>query len=506
MEALTISAANLNVIEESLGTVAKELSGVINNVGDVNRQVNKVEAQVADLNDEIKGLVKEIRETTIVTNARQNIMFNNEQIEKKFGYFDKVRRTTEALLEAIDNSTISVNDLKKLNQELLFHNPNYWLSNALSSITYWILDDKENSEKEMLNALKKDSKRSSIFFCLINLKFNRINTSINWLNKYLKQQNPIRLDKDFLTILDLVANGEFGNEAKNIVLNKISSWFIKLNSEKELQEKQVKIWEKFLLDIQDNDITLPNLEIYAENPNILKKNLALSSIHPNALYYFENIRTNEYSPKTASDVLSNLIYDYETKEQVYQKENFKNRLIIECNGNKEEAEKIYEKQEAIFNEETDLLTLLSNLVMNNDLYKISNKTQTFALTLVKNYIEKAINNLTNQINKEEFAINIKDFTTKTKDGKNLDEIKNDLDIHLNSLFPIEDKDIIFTLLIMNILGIIGLFITLNNKIISAILIALLILGNILLFSKLNKRTNNINHEKKKTKELYLSVI
>lgn len=136
MEALTISAANLNVIEESLGTVAKELSGVINNVGDVNRQVNKVEAQVADLNDEIKGLVKEIRETTIVTNARQNIMFNNEQIEKKFGYFDKVRRTTEALLEAIDNSTISVNDLKKLNQELLFHNPNYWLSNALSSITY----------------------------------------------------------------------------------------------------------------------------------------------------------------------------------------------------------------------------------------------------------------------------------------------------------------------------------------------------------------------------------
>ena len=220
MEALTISAANLNAIEENLGAVAKELSGIILNVDDVNHQVTNVEQKVENLNDEVKNLVKEIRETTIITNARQNIMYNNDQIEKKYGYFDKVRRTTEALIDAIENSNISVDALRTLNQELLLHNPNYWLSNALSSVSFWILNDKNNSEKEMLNALKKDSKRASLFFCLINLKLNRTQTSINWLNRYLKEQNPTKLDNDFIAVLDLAAAGGFGNEEKKKVLKK----------------------------------------------------------------------------------------------------------------------------------------------------------------------------------------------------------------------------------------------------------------------------------------------
>ena len=53
-----------------------------------NNQVTKVEAQVNTLNDEVKNLVKEIRETTIITNARQTIMYNNDQIEKKYGYYE----------------------------------------------------------------------------------------------------------------------------------------------------------------------------------------------------------------------------------------------------------------------------------------------------------------------------------------------------------------------------------------------------------------------------------
>ena len=103
MEALTISAANLDTIEKNLGAVANELTGVITNVSTVNNQVNKVEAKVESLNDEIKNLMREIRETTIVTNARQAIMYNNEQINKKYGYYDQVRRTTESLLDALDN-------------------------------------------------------------------------------------------------------------------------------------------------------------------------------------------------------------------------------------------------------------------------------------------------------------------------------------------------------------------------------------------------------------------
>ncbi len=489
MEPLAISAANLDTIEQNLGAVAKELSGVITNVSTVNNQVNKVESKVESLNDEVKNLVKEIRETTIITNARQAIMYNNTQIEKKYGYYDKVRRTTESLLDAIENSTISKNSLSELNQELILNNPNYWLSNALAAVTSWLLNNRENTEKELNNALKKDNKKTSLFFCLFNLKLGRKETSINWLNKYLSLENPTKLDKDFVTILDLVATGAFGDEAKHTTLNKINIWFQRLNSEKAITEKVNETWLSFLKTKQDTDIKMPNLEIYSKDASKLKNNLAITSTYYNILNHFENILNQEQSNKNIDEIISNLIYEYESKEQIYQKDNLKNNLIIECNGNREEAERLYQKQESIYNDEIDLLTLLSNIIIYKDSYKISNETQKIALALMKNHILNSIKELDKDIFSESYNITIDDFTTKTSDGTNTNETKNDLEAYLKTIFNEDDKDLIVILLIVNILGIIGIFITLNNQILSTILIIILLLGNAILLFKLNQRGN-----------------
>ena len=183
MEALTISAANLNAIEENMGSVAKELGAVIENVHNVNSHVDEVESKVAGLNSEIKNLVAEIRETTIITNARQNIMYNNAQIEKKFGYYDNLRRQTTSLLDAIFNSSISNESIIKLREDILLNNPNYWLANAIAALTYWLQDNRQGATNELNNSLRKNSEKTSIFFCLVNLKLGRIDTSIRWLEK-----------------------------------------------------------------------------------------------------------------------------------------------------------------------------------------------------------------------------------------------------------------------------------------------------------------------------------
>jgi archaellum component FlaC len=49
MEALAISAANLNIIEDNLGAVAKELNGVVSNVNYMNDHVAEVETKVESL-------------------------------------------------------------------------------------------------------------------------------------------------------------------------------------------------------------------------------------------------------------------------------------------------------------------------------------------------------------------------------------------------------------------------------------------------------------------------
>lgn len=486
MEALAISAANLDAIEQNIGAVAKELSGVMSNVNTVNNQVNRMEEKVSTLNDEVKSLVREIRETTIITNARQSIMQNNSIIEKKYGYYDKVRRMTESLLQAVENSNISATALQNLNQELILKNPNYWLSNALSALSSWLLNDKEGTDKEVANALKKDSKKTSLFFCLIYLKLGRISTSINWLNKYLSEQNPTKLDKDFVTILDLVASGSFGDEAKQTTFNKINTWLERINSEKYIIEKQKNIWKEYIKDHQDTDVRMDILELTCPDVQQLKNNLAETSTYYNVRYDLEKIAYSEPSNKTIEEILSNLIYEYENTEHEYQKENMKNNLIIECNGNREEAERLFKKQEELYNDENDILTTLSNVVIYKESYKVCAETPKIALSIIKPYILESLNEIV--INSDPITINIGEFTTTTIDGTNIESNKKELEIYLNNRFKEDDNNLIITLIIINIIGIIGIFITLKNMLLCGLIIVLLIIGNIAILYQLNKRT------------------
>ena len=506
MEALAISAANLDTIERNLNSVANELTGVITNVSTVNNQVTKVENQVNHLNNEVQNLVKEITQTTVITNARQAIMYNNDQIEKKYGYYDKVRRTTESLIDAIEHSNISVNALINLNQDLILHNPNYWLSNALASLSSWLLDDKINCEKELHNALKKDESKTSLFFCLVNDKLGRTQTSINWLNKYLSIQNPTRLDKDFITVLDLVATGKFGDETKRIVLNKINTWFNRLNSEKELQEQQINTWIEYIRDNQDTDIKMPYLENSTPDIARLKNNLVITSSYYNILNKLNTITNQDSSNKSKEDILSNLIYEYEGTENTYQKDNLYNTLLIQCNGNREQADKLFKKQESMFEDQVNLLDLLSNIIINKESFKVSNETQKIALCFVKEYIIKALEETEKELNNNEFRIIVDDFSTNTIDGTNKDQIYKQINTHVNSIFIDNDKNLIVPLIIINILGIIGLCFTLSNNILSILLVILLIIANVLLFSKLNTVSRLRNESKAKlTNELTLSL-
>ena len=497
MEALTISAANLDTIEKNLGAVANELTGVITNVSTVNNQVNKVEAKVESLNDEIKNLMREIRETTIVTNARQAIMYNNEQINKKYGYYDQVRRTTESLLDALDNSSINKKSLINLKQNLLLNTPNYWLANALAALTSWLLNNKEETDKEVKNALKKDAAKTSLFFTLINLKLGRTTTSHNWLNKYLSLENPLKLDKDFVTILDLVTTGAFGDTAKEEVLTKINTWLNELNSENQIQEKVQNIWFNYITGKELDNVPFNQLIKYSKDINILRTNLILSSSYVPIKNELTELINKDSNSKNINDILNNLIYEYEEKEQTYQKDNLLNQLIINCNGNKEEAQRLYAKQETVLNNQNDIITLLTNIILNKELYKVSEETKKIALAYTKTYLIKALEQKKKQINNDPFNITINDFQTKTTDGQNMTYIKSELELYLSNKFNNEDKDLIIILLFVNIIGIIGIFITLNSKILSTILIIILLLGNIVLFYKLNKRSKIRNIEKNK---------
>ena len=501
MEALAISAANLNIIEDNLGAVAKELNGVVSNVNYMNNHVAEVETKVESLNNEIQKMMHEIRENTIITNARQSIMYNNQEIEKKFGYFDNVRRVTLSLLDAVKYSSIHQNTLKKLREDILLNNPNYWLTNALASLTSWVLDDKQNTYKELNNALRLDEEKTSIFFTLINVKQGRHDTAINWLNKYLSLQNPTNLSKDFVSILDLVASGIFGDEEKRTVLNKIKEWQRALNSNQEIIDKQINTWISYIEEHETNNMSFHYLPISTKDFNALNDNIFITSSYKKILNKFKNIFTSTPSNKKVDEILKTLIYEYEEQEQIYQEDNFRNSLLIECNGNREEANKIYQKQKDVFNKKRDIISLLTNIAMYPEQYKVSNETQKIALTLVKEHIKAAYVEINKNIKNNDIELSFGEFTTTTKDGSNYLEATKQLDTCLSNIYDIEDKNLLLLLIFIDIVGLLSIFLTLNIPILTGILVIILIIANILIFKNISNKQKVRKLEKQRTKEV-----
>ena len=488
MEALAISAANLDTIEKNLGAVATELSGVINNVNSVNGEINKVENKVNELNDEIKSLVKEIRETTIINNARQNIMFNNDQINKKYGYFDIVRRRVESLIDAVENSAINKDSLVKLREDLLLNNPNYWLSNALSSLLSWILNDKENTYKELNNALKKNKQKTSLFFCLINLRFKRKSTSLNWLNNYLNNEDPTNLSSDFITVLDLVSNNSFGNEGKQIIINKISVWFKRLASDNQINSEEVNKWINYINKMEDDNINLPYLSILSDESVILKNNLEITSSYKNMLNKLKSITMKKTDSKKVDEVINNLIYEYESEEEIFKKDNLKNNLIIECNGDREKALEIFENEQNIYSEKVNLIQLLNNIVIYSERYKVCDETIKFSLSLIKNSILTAYEVINKNIIEPSIKINIDDFSVNYDDKMNTESKINS---YLDNKIKSQTKNIITYFGIINIICILLMFITFSNRLICLIVLSFLLITDIYFIYKIVQEKNNI---------------
>lgn len=506
MEALTISAANLNIIEDNLGEVAKELNGVISNVNYMNSHVTEVETKVESLNNEIQNMMKEIRENTIITNARQSIMYNNQIIDKKFGYYDNVRRITLSLLDAVKYSTIEIKTIRKLREDILLNNPNYWLTNALASLAAWVLNDRENTYKELNNALRLNQEKTALFFTLINLKLNRTQTSINWLNKYLSLQNPTKLNKDFVSILDLVSSGIFGDEQKTIVLNKIRNWQHDLESNKTIKDKQKTTWIDYIIENESCNTTFHYLPGATKDYNALIDNLYTTSSYESVLSKLTAINSIPTSNKKVDDILKSLIYEYEEQEQIYQEDNFRNKLLIECNGDKEEADKLYKKQKGIYSNDQDIISLLTNIAIYPERFEISNETQKIAISLVKNELLNAYREVNGCVKTNEIEINIGEFNTKSLDGKNFKDVLIDLDTYLNNKHNTEDKSLLILLIFIDIVGLLSIFLTINFPIINILLVIVLIVANIILFRNINNKAKLKKAEKNREKELMVIAL
>jgi hypothetical protein len=93
--------------------------------------------------------VEESKRIAILSDAKQNVVMLEQEIEKEFGYYDKVRKHTVGIIQATDINVVRKETIANATEELMISAPRYWLAPALIALSAWLSDNKELAERAL---------------------------------------------------------------------------------------------------------------------------------------------------------------------------------------------------------------------------------------------------------------------------------------------------------------------------------------------------------------------
>ncbi len=429
-------------VANSVGTMAKSVNAVTGYVSTVNEKVNNVSNEVSTLAEKMENFMKNIEGTTAVTNAKQSIVLSNQELDKKFRYYDEVRRQVTGLLQSVDLAVVRRETITKMAEEVVLKTPNYWLGRCFVALTAWVNNQKDIAQKALDDAMRLDDEDTSLFFFLVNIRINRNKPALIWLNRYLSMQDPSHLNMNIINVMNSMISGIYGLDAKTMLLSYLEKWKGELDSLAGVNEDNEATWHNFM-ELFGNSISVEeSYYSYLQSSKswpLIRNKLRKAELYNSLLRVFKNMfdQKEQNIPNhiyEADIMLNDLITNYDKDEYEIRKEIIKNKLIIEENGNLDRAYKRLEQDTKGYEGNKNLYQYLSDISINPSKYNCLLTTRKFAISESKNTILKVLL----ETNKDESDIDIKfeilGWEGITKDGSNDKALRAAMFNHVDSKY------------------------------------------------------------------------
>ena len=162
-----ISYANLSAIENGLKNINNNLGTLNNNLEVIDHNVDTVNSNVKVVYDEIGALARDFHDfvqlqvrANALSKAQQRVIQIRQEMEKRFGHYDIVRRTTTGILQADDLGIVKKDTISNATEELMISTPGYWLAPCLVALAAWINDQPELAERAVKEAIKRNDEKT----------------------------------------------------------------------------------------------------------------------------------------------------------------------------------------------------------------------------------------------------------------------------------------------------------------------------------------------------------
>ena len=426
-----IEQADLRTIEHNLGAIHNDLQTLDSNVGTVNSNIKVVYDEIGSLAKEFHDFVSVQQRANRLNQAETRLVKIRQELEKKYGHYDIVRRTTTGILQADDIGIGKKDTISNATEELMISTPGYWLAPCLVALAAWINDQPELAEKAIKEGIKRNDEKTSLFFALGCRRADRKEACLKWTQRYLANQDEENLDRKTIIVLDAFASGLFGADTEGVISRQMNEWLQHLEEKPGFTEKQTQQWSE-AINLKRKPIDTSSytyLRKYSKTWPVLEDILEGAHLHAEMLEYLIGIFEQKVSTATVreqlDDILDSLVTDFDDEELPLRKEEKFEQFVVDFRGDQSRARQNMNVEQTAFETHKDFTQLLTDAAMKPETAHSSVSTQKFAFALSRDWVMNAYNDVVAQNRMKipnEIEINVDTFNDTTVDGQNENEL------------------------------------------------------------------------------------
>lgn len=393
----------INQLDSAVNSFEGKVNVHVRNVDTTTQRIQATTGQVYQKvqqfrNDLMKGEEKQI--------AHENIIRLDQVVKEQFGNYEEIRKTIIGVVRDFDINLVRNDTIEELSEELWITSSRYWLSYALIAITAWVNNYPDVARNALSESTRKDAIKTSLFFCLLNLRFDRVETAKNWFKVYCRTLDPTMLQQETAVMIQAFLNGIFGKdkELEHEVLSILDEWIAIISDNARICEELVQAYVTYLDNLgKGAEFNYEFINAFCTNSDELKKSFEDASKFDRILAVInsmdvESVPQNNENYKSRVDaVLINLISNYDQEELEIKNQQQYYRLVVENEGDIKVAEAQYAQFQALQNESFNIGKQMVEWVTYGDRTNTDVQVRKFALQSTKEWFRSAINKWTSSL-------------------------------------------------------------------------------------------------------------
>lgn len=291
--------------------------------------------------------------------AHENILRLDQVIRERFESHVKVRKTVSGVVKEFDINLCRNSTIEELSEELWITSSRYWLSYALIALSAWVNDSRSLAENAVSEAVRTSALKGNLFFCLVNLRFGRLDAAKKWLTAYFKSVVPEEMQDETAVLLQAYINGVFGTDKslEFAVQSVVDEWVNTIAMDEDMNAELIADFEGYIANLHVAErFNFPTLMQHCANASALQRPYIESFKYAQMIALVESLDVesivqNASNYKQRIDaIISDLITNYDEEEQDIKNKREYYQLIMDNKGDVTAAEAQYEERMKVRNQ------------------------------------------------------------------------------------------------------------------------------------------------------------